>query len=184
MFRIDMQMKTPVKKSESIFLTRGKWLQAVWQMGAILVLGALIGLASNSLRPGGLPLVADWSIKAQLASTTVPDTGENIIIPLEDAELLYFAQEAIFIDARSESLYRMGHNEDAPNLPWEDFESRFQEVMADVPADSKIITYCDGESCSLSKELAVSLLAKGYSHVRVLLDGWTAWVQANLPVDG
>jgi rhodanese-related sulfurtransferase len=179
-----MLKKRVGKETEGIALMREKWLHAAWQLGAIVALGCLIGLASNSFRPGGLPLVADWSIKAQLASTTTADTGENIIIPMEDAQILYFANEAVFIDARSESLYRMGHIEGARNLPWEDFENRYQEIMSDISPSTKIITYCDGESCSLSKELAMVLMAKGYSHVRVLLDGWTAWMQANLPVDG
>lgn len=164
--------------------THQKWLRAWWQLGAILALGALVGLAFNILRPGRLPLVADWSVKAQLAATTTTDTGESIVISLEDAQMLYFAQDAVFLDARSASLFQKGHIEGARNLPWEDFESRFQEVLSDVSPNSNIITYCDGESCSLSKELAVVLLAKGYSHVRVLLNGWTGWLQASLPAEG
>lgn len=161
-----------------------KWLRALWQMGAILVAGAVIGLGANSLRSGGMPLVSNWSIKAQLVSTKTADTGENVVISLDDAEVLYFDHGAVFIDARSESLYQAGHIQGALNLPWEDFENRFQDVMANISKDTKIVTYCDGDSCSLSKELAMVLMAKGYKHVRVLLNGWTVWLQADLPTDG
>lgn len=161
----------------------GRWLRAAWQAGAILAMATFIALTANSLRPTSLPLVADWSIKAQLVSAAV-DHGENIPISLEEAEILYFARDAVFLDARSEEAFRMGHIEGARNLPWEDFEAKFAEVMADVPLDSKIVTYCDGESCSLSKELAIALLTKGYPNIRVLVNGWTVWLQANLPVEG
>jgi 3-mercaptopyruvate sulfurtransferase SseA len=55
--------------------------------------------------------------------------------------------------------------------------------LQDVPPDSLIIAYCDGESCTLSKELAFELAARGYSHVRVLVNGWSVWQDANLPVE-
>jgi len=178
-----MQESLSEDELKMIPLMNRKWFQAIWQMGLIVLFGAMIGLTSNSLRSGGLPLIADWSVKAQLESATA-GAGENVIIPLEDAQILYFDNDAVFLDARPEPQYSMGHIEGARNLPWEDFESRFEKVLSDVPRDSKIITYCDGESCSLSKELAVVLMAKGYTNVRVLLNGWTAWLEANLPVDG
>ena len=30
------------------------------------------------------------------------------------------------------------------------------EVMSDIPREAVIVTYCDGETCGLSKELAFS----------------------------
>lgn len=159
------------------------WGRAVWQMTAIVALGSLIGLATNHLRSDRIALVADWSLKGQLASIGAA-TGENIVIPFEDAQVLFLSNEAVFLDARPEAAYRMGHIERARSLPWEDFEARFPEVMADVSPDARIITYCDGESCSLSKELATVLLARGFRGTRVLLNGWSAWMEANLPIEG
>ena len=102
-------------------------------------------------------------------------------IALEDAEALYFNQQAVFLDARSREQYRKGHVEGAKSLPWEDFERRFPQVMSGISRDAIIITYCDGESCNLSRELASALIAKGYDQVRVLVDGWKLWQQFNLP---
>ena len=101
-------------------------------------------------------------------------------IALEDAEALYFNQQAVFLDARSREQYRKGHVEGAKSLPWEDFERRFPQVMSGISRDAIIITYCDGESCNLSRELASALIAKGYDQVRVLVDGWKLWQQFNL----
>jgi 3-mercaptopyruvate sulfurtransferase SseA len=45
------------------------------------------------------------------------------------------------------------------------------------------VTYCDGETCSLSEDLAKELMAMGYKQVKVLLNGWTRWNEAGLPVE-
>jgi len=39
-------------------------------------------------------------------------------------------------------------------------------------------------ACDLPRELAFQLSAKGDSHVQVLLNGWTVWLDAKLPIDG
>jgi 3-mercaptopyruvate sulfurtransferase SseA len=44
-----------------------------------------------------------------------------------------------------------------------------------------LITYCDGESCDLSHELALFLKEMGFENVRVLVNGWSVWQQAGLP---
>jgi rhodanese-related sulfurtransferase len=168
------------KKPNSILILGPRWSQVIWQSTSLLLIALLIGLGVNSLRPGRLPLVADWSMKAQVSSG--PGKG-SLLITLEEAEILYFDQQAVFLDARSEEVFRMGHIEGAKNLPWEDFDKYYPEVMSDIPREAVIVTYCDGETCGLSKELAFTLVAKGYDHVRVLLDGWRQWQEFNLPIE-
>jgi rhodanese-related sulfurtransferase len=46
-----------------------------------------------------------------------------------------------------------------------------------------IITYCDGEHCDLSVELALYLKKMAFENVRVLVNGWTVWKQAGLPTE-
>jgi rhodanese-related sulfurtransferase len=139
----------------------------------------MLGLSVNQLRPGRLPLVANWSPEAQLTL----ESGDTLAISLEQAEELFVTQLAIFLDARSPEVYAEGHIQGAVSLPWEQFESRFGDTMADTPQDTMIITYCDGETCNLSKELALALIGKGYTNVRVLVNGWTLWEERNLPVE-
>lgn len=56
--------------------------------------------------------------------------------------------------------------------------------MADCLEGSEaIVTYCDGESCDLSHELALFLKEMGFENVRVLVNGWSVWQQAGLPTD-
>jgi rhodanese-related sulfurtransferase len=73
-----------------------------------------------------------------------------------------------------------GH-EGALSIPWDDYEQRVDAVLGDVPKDAFLIAYCDGEGCSLSKELALALIAGGYKNVHILVNGWHLWLQANLP---
>ena len=54
--------------------------------------------------------------------------------------------------------------------------------LTDKDAAPMIITFCDGQSCRLSHELALFLREMGYENVRVLVNGWTLWQQAGLPV--
>ena len=56
-------------------------------------------------------------------------------------------------------------------------------IIADMKNDAVIITYCDGESCNLSKDLALFLESLGFTNVRVLVNGWTVWRDAGLIVE-
>jgi 3-mercaptopyruvate sulfurtransferase SseA len=46
-----------------------------------------------------------------------------------------------------------------------------------------VITYCDGDSCNLSKDLALFMENLGFSKVLVLVNGWTLWQDAGLPIE-
>ena len=110
-------------------------------------------------------------------------TLEEAIVSLEEARALFLTHGAVFIDARPRELYLSGHIQGALNLPAADIEGTFPQVLREVPPESLIIAYCDGESCTLSKELAFELAARGYAHVRVLVNGWSVWQEAKLPVE-
>jgi rhodanese-related sulfurtransferase len=69
------------------------------------------------------------------------------------------------------------------NLPWQSFEQYIERVWRELPDDAWIVTYCDGEDCSLSEDLAKELMAMGYEKVKVLLNGWTRWLEAGLPTE-
>jgi len=154
------------------------WLQAVWHTGALLLLAGVAGLFINQLRPEGLSLVADWSPEARL----VQESGDSLVISLEEAMDLFFSRNAVFLDARAPDLFEFGHVLGSRNLPWEEFDAYYNRVMKDIRRDAQIITYCDGEGCSLSKELALALTTEGYQNVRVLVNGWRRWEEHRLPV--
>lgn len=167
-----------LKPNRSTLQPKG-WQLSFFQSAGIILAAAVIGLMVNALRPGRLPLIADWSMQTQISTL---QTTENPEVSVEEAKAIFESRSATFVDARPREFFDLGHIEGALSLPMEDFENRFDEVMANISPDATIITYCDGDSCALSKELAEALLAKGFLHVRVLLNGWTKWQEAALPV--
>jgi rhodanese-related sulfurtransferase len=55
-------------------------------------------------------------------------------------------------------------------------------MLAELPTNLTIITYCDGEACPLSKDLAMVLMDLGFDHVRVLVNGLSVWTKHNYPI--
>lgn len=153
-------------------------LVAVWQSGAIVSLAVIIGLLTNQWRPDKLPLMADLATENP-SSLDAKDDG--LRISMEEAQSLFFAQAALFLDTRPREFFEVGHIQGARSLPLEDFEERFGEVLRDIGTDMFIITYCDGNSCHSSELVALELLEKGCMNVHVLDDGWTLWQQHQLP---
>jgi len=162
-----------------IFKSEQKWFQMIRQSSGIFLIAVIIGLAVNQLHPNKLPLVANWSLEARLTL----ESGESMVIPIEEARELFLSQSAIFLDARSSKLYEHGHILRARNLPWNAVDEHFDTVMADIHHDALLIAYCDGESCAEGKYLALELFYRGYENVRVLVNGWSLWVEQHLPVE-
>jgi len=156
-------------------ITQRTLLQSV----AILFIAAAIGLMVNQFRTDSLALVSDWSIQAQLGEGPV----QLMVISLDKAREAFLSKMAVFLDARPAEVYNQGHIRGARSLPWESVDEYFDKVMTGIPRDALIITYCDGESCSLSKDLAKELFFRGYENVHVLVNGWSRWKEAGLPVE-
>jgi rhodanese-related sulfurtransferase len=151
------------------------------QVIIILLLSLAMGLAINALRSAPLPLVGDW------AHGTSPSRGEDGIptVPLEDALAKFLTEEAVFLDARSTTDYQLGHIRGALNLPVHDgaFGERLQKFSLQVDLEVELIIYCDGIGCTLSPELASILKGLGYRDVKILINGWTEWIMAGMPIE-
>ena len=154
-------------------------IKVIRQVLMIIMLSFILALIVNHIRSDGLPLVADWSPEARL----VMESGESLIIPLENAAAWWAEEGAVFLDARSPQEYAQGHIRGARNVPWQSFDQYIDRVWGRFPDDTRMVTYCDGVHCSLGEDLARELMAMGYTQVRVLVNGWTRWVEAGLPVD-
>jgi rhodanese-related sulfurtransferase len=104
-------------------------------------------------------------------------------ISLDEAEQLFLTHAVVFIDARPEEDYARGHIQNARCLPWHDVDLKFMGVTEALDLETPIVTYCDGEKCELSHNLALFLRDAGFLNTRVLVNGWTLWQQAGLPVE-
>jgi rhodanese-related sulfurtransferase len=149
------------------------WLKALWQGSLICLITAALGIGVNQFHKDKLPLWGGWA----------PPSASGNIITLAQAKELYFAQKAVFVDARSREAYAQGHIKGALSLPVEAFEEHFFDFLKAVPPRTRIITYCDGETCELSHDLAKLLKDQGYPNVQVLVNGWTIWQENHLPIE-
>jgi len=154
------------------------WILALRQGLSLIVISVAIALTVNQFRPGGINIVSDWSVEARFKSAD----DALMVISFEEAGKLFELQEATFIDARSEEQYHQGHIKGALSLPWQSVNDYFIEIADQLDPNKPIITYCDGETCELSHELAVFLKDMGFDNSRVLVNGWSLWLKAGLPV--
>lgn len=162
-----------------MFESNASWKRAAWQVPVLVVLSASVALAVNALRADRLPLVSDFSVAARMTTAT----GERMDISLEEAEKLFSSQTAVFLDARSSDDYLKGRIHGARSLPWQEVDSYFIGATQDLDFEARIVTYCDGETCELSHNLAMFLRDAGFVNSRVLVNGWSVWQQAGLPVE-
>lgn len=154
----------------------GRIRRTAAQSALIIAMAVLLGVGVNLLRPDGLPMV-----RAQGDAVTLPpESGE---IALKDALVLFASKRALFVDARSGFEFADGHIQDAVNIPVDDFEVIFPKLAEKFQGTDAVITYCDGERCPLSTDLARLLLGRGVKNVFVLKNGWTVWNNERLPVE-
>ena len=156
-----------------------QFLQSVWQCAAMFTLAVFLGFSINQFRDSRLPLFDDWSMETRLISPS----GVRLDISLIEAKNFFSKQTAIMIDARPKGDYEKGHIRGARSLPWHEVDQRFMAVTKDISVDTPIITYCDGETCELSHNLTNFLLDLGFTNVRILVNGWTKWQNADLPIE-
>lgn len=144
-------------------------------MKTVIIVGASVWLAMtfNASRTDRLPLVRDPEVAAQVAL----QRGE---ISLADAVLLFQSGQGVFVDAREAAEYAFGHIEGAMSLHPFSFGQDFPALRERMEGKT-VVTYCDGEHCELSHELAEQLRSAGVQDVRVLRNGWSLWTGQGLP---
>ena len=121
--------------------------------------------------------------KPQTKSNTYEQEGfaEPIGINLEQAYKLY-TMGIIFIDARDEYEYKMGHIKNSINLPMYYFD-KYMNVLSGTSKSQTIICYCGGSGCELSTQLANKLFSLGYRNNYIFIGGWEQWKTAGYPVE-
>ena len=149
------------------------------QVVSITVISIIVGLCSNQMRSSGIPLAAAWTAEERMAD----ETGNTMIIPLAEAKTAFDESSALFLDARDETAFVQGHIAGARHLPWHDADDYLMDIIPELSPERLIITYCDGEICNLSHDLAVLLREMGFINTKVLVNGWTVWREAGLPME-
>jgi rhodanese-related sulfurtransferase len=172
-----LDLKRAFSKSFKMF--KQKCSQAIWQGTILIVFASLVAISINYLRSDRLQLFGDGSPDARL----MDPSGKRLDISLSEARELFLQRSVVFIDARPQDDYEKGHIKGARGLPWREVDRNFMKVTEDISPETPIITYCDGEICELSHNLAIFLLDMGFRNVRILINGWALWKEEGLPIE-
>jgi len=167
------------KQNKRSDLPKQHFFPAVRQAVVLVAISVLLALSVNYFRNDRLPLLDGWNMKSHLKTPS----GKRLDISLTEARKLFKNRAAVFLDARRQEDYEKGHIKEARSLPWTEIDRQFMPVMKNISPDAWIITYCDGEACELSHNLAIFLMDMGFENVRVLINGWALWRESNLPVE-
>ncbi len=148
----------------------------------LLALSAILAFGVNAARPDGLPLAQAAKTSSGAAPSAVQLSEASGEIALKDAALLFLSGRAVFLDARSDFEFQLGHIQGAISLPVRSFASEFQDIKPRLAGKDAVIAYCDGPECPLSHALAKHLREAGIKNVYVLTNGWSLWQAEKLPV--
>lgn len=110
-------------------------------------------------------------------------TVQALFTTLDDAKVLFDNKSAIFIDARPEEDYEAEHITRAISLFVDDLNGLYRKTLGNVPSNKTIVTYCSDPECDGAIRLADALVAKGHTHVVILLDGLPGWKDAGYPTE-
>jgi rhodanese-related sulfurtransferase len=163
---------------------RQKW-KGFREATVILLFAGCLAFGFNALRENSLPLAGNTRTAERSPATVNEPDGTNAIgdISIEEAVRLFEKRAALFVDARSEADYRAGHIKGAVNIPELDFENHIGSFLEKTAAETVLITYCEGDTCTLSKSLAEKLSLAGFENVFHLKNGWGLWKERELPID-
>jgi len=157
------------KKMRSPFLIRAVLVQAF----VLALLGVLLAVAFNAVRPNGLAWLS-WRPPAEDSSC-----GPKVsIITPKDAMELWTGKQALFVDARDESLFAEGRIPGAISLPLSLTEVGLKLRMAQTPKEKTIVVYCEGPVCQAAEKQSNRLADMGFTSVRCMREGVEGWAMA------
>lgn len=153
-------------------------LRGIWRGAAVIILlAAAAGTAANAR------LIGRFLRGEFRQSFTTPVEYPRIrFITIPEAEDLFAAGEAAFLDSRSRREFGAGHVPGAKSLPLEEHTRGVKPEAAGVPLERTLVVYCEGGDCQASVGLARLLHDAGFLDIRVLAGGWAEWRAAGLPV--
>jgi rhodanese-related sulfurtransferase len=153
--------------------------RALREAGALLLAATALGFVYSAAMQKGIfgPSLAPAEGRST-SSLLAP-----VMIPLDSAKAYFAAGQALFVDARHEFDYRLGHIKGAVNVPLSEYDAKKYTLNA-IPRGKPIVVYCDGAECNSSIEFSAKLFADGFADVKIFFGGWREWEAAHLPIEG
>ena len=143
----------------------------------LLLVAAALGFIYTAATEKGMFARLAPTLPAQSAGLLAP-----AMISRDQAQAYFEAGATVFIDARHEFDYKLGHIRGAINIPLRMYETK-KAVLDTIPKTRLLVAYCDGAECNSSIELSVKLAKDGHTDVKIFFGGWREWTASNLPID-
>ena len=144
----------------------------------ILGVGTLfVGIMANQIARKGMP----WRV-LKFSLPGITSMKDLNFVPADSALTLFFFQEAVFVDVRTENDFQIDHVKGAETLPFIDFlrdPARF-----DGKDKSSTYVLYDFERHSRNVRLVAHQLQKnGFEDVRIMLGGFSEWMYKEYPTE-
>ena len=152
-------------------------LQALREAGVLLLVATALGSIYTAATEKGLFAHTTPTIPASTAGFVAPT-----MVTRDQAQAYFDSGKALFIDARHEFDFKLGHIRGAISIPLSIYQTK-RAVLDSIPKNQLLVAYCDGAECNSSIELSVKLAKEGYTDVKIFFGGWREWMESNLPID-
>ncbi len=152
----------------------------VWDILIIFMAVTLLAVAHFLITD--FPLVPQKILlDGENKTLAIPELQGSHPVDLETFMHFRTLDSTLVIDTRSRDVYRKGHIPGAVNIPYDEggaYLSRFEQMTAIC----RVITYCDGDECMSSIELAEELVFL-FPEVYFFFGGWSVWKDGDNPVE-
>ena len=112
----------------------------------------------------------------------IENIDEIRALTTEQVYEIFSNREAKFVDARDNWDFADGHIPGAINVPEYKFSPEDPNLKL-VDKNEKIIIYCEGDQCEVSKRLAREFKKLGYKKVWIYLGGMKEWWEYKFPIE-
>jgi rhodanese-related sulfurtransferase len=156
-----------------------KFKKGLKEAVVILVVGCLGAFAVNALRPNGLTLLPERGGHAQDRQVIL----KARVLSADQCMRMLESGTAVFLDAREDALFKMGHLPGALYVPKDLIDSNIARLKDWEKKGKLLVAYCDGQGCGKAGELAYLLQERGIKSIALFSDGWQGWMDKGYPID-
>ena len=163
-------------------------LPDVKKIAIIVFTSFAVGLIYNFVSPEGISLIREETKiildenSEDFYVESSKDPGKIRALTTAQVYEIFNNKEAKFVDGRDNWDFSDGHIPGAINIPEYKFTPKEPNLNL-LDKDEKIIIYCEGDQCEVSKRLAGEFQKLGYKKIWVYLGGWEEWEKNNFPIE-
>ncbi len=139
--------------------------------GLLLILAGSATLA-HALNPGGF--AHNGRTLRQMERLREPRTPQEV----QPSELLGSREPVLIVDTRTPAQFQDARIPGAINIPISASHWRNGQILAAIPRGTRIVVYCNSESCPWAAALAKSSLLQEFPSVAILSDGVQGYTAA------